>query len=273
MGNVKVKLKFTTVFSLIVLLIVILMALFPGLFTPYNPLEVNMDVQLKGPSLAHLVGTDEYGRDILCRIIYGAQTSMEVGIGSTIFAGLIGVILGLIAGYFQGISDSIIMRILDAFLSFPALLLAILVITIFKASALSLIISIAVVNFPRFARIVRGNVLSLKSREFVEANRAFGAGNMYIMLRTMLPNCASSIIVQGSLMTAVAIIIEAGMSFLGLGIQPPQPAWGSMLSYSQIYLDQAPWYALAPGITIFLVVLSINLMGDALRDFFDPVKK
>jgi peptide/nickel transport system permease protein len=267
------KLKFTTVFALVILFIVIIAAIIPGLFTPYDPLKVDMSVQLAGPSSSHLFGTDEYGRDILCRIIYGARTTMEVGLGATLLAALLGVPLGLIAGYFQGAADGIIMRIMDAFLSFPALLLAILVITIFEASALSLVISIALVNFPRFARIVRGSVLSLKRREFVEANKAFGAGDTYIMLKTLLPNCMSSIIVQGSLLTAEAILIEAGMSFLGLGIQPPQPAWGSMLSYSQIYLAQAPWYALAPGVTIFLVVLCINLLGDALRDYFDPVKK
>lgn len=267
------RVKFTTLFAIIVLAVVIIMTLFPSLLTKYDPLALDLDHILDGPSAEHWLGTDEYGRDIMCRIIYGARNTMAVGLGSSALAALIGIPLGLIAGYQGGFLDSLIMRVLDAFLSFPAMLLAILVITIFSPSAESLIFTIAVVNFPRFSRIVRSSVLSLKNREFVEANRAFGAKKSYILFRTILPNCVSAITVQFTLLTAIAILVEAGMSFVGLGIQAPEPAWGSMLYYSQMYIDQASWYVLSPTVCIFLVVLSVNLFGDALRDWFDPMKQ
>lgn len=271
--KLKKRVSVTTIFAFVVLGVVILMALFPQLFTSYNPTTPDYESVLKGPSAAHWLGTDEVGRDIMCRLIYGTRNTMMVGLGSSLLAALIGIPLGLIAGYFGGLLDNVIMRILDAFLSFPAMLLAILVITIFGNSVPSLILTIATVNFPRFSRVVRSNVLSLKDREFVEANRAFGAKNSYILFRTLLPNCVSAITVQFSLLTAVAILVEAGLSFIGLGIQPPDPAWGSMLQYSQNYLSQASWYMIAPTVMIFLVVLAVNFFGDFLRDLFDPMKQ
>lgn len=271
--KLKKRLNFTTIFSFVVLGLVVLMALFPWIFTRYDPLQLDMAHVLEAPSGAHWLGTDEYGRDIMCRLIYGTRSTIEVGLGSSLLAALIGIPLGLIAGYYGGVVDNILMRILDAFLSFPAMLLAILVITIFGNSVTSLILTIATVNFPRFSRVVRGNVLSLKDREFVEANRAFGAKKSYIMFRTLLPNCMSAITVQFSLLTAIAILIEAGLSFIGLGIQPPDPAWGSMLNYSQLYLNRASWYMIAPTVIIFVVVLAINFFGDFLRDLFDPMKQ
>lgn len=269
----KRRVKFINVFAIVILCIVLVMVLFPQLLTKYDPLALDFDHILEAPGRLHWLGTDEYGRDMMSRVIYGSRNTISVGVGSAVFAALIGIPLGLIAGYSGGIIDNIIMRILDAFLSFPGMLLAILVITIFEASATSLIITIAIVEFPRFSRIVRGNVLSLKEREFVEANRASGASKFYILFHTILPNCISAITVQFSLLTATAILMEAGMSFIGLGIQPPEPAWGSMLFYSQLYIDKALWYVLAPSISIFLVVLSINFLGDALRDYFDPMKQ
>ncbi len=268
----KRRVKFINVFAIVILSIVLAMVLFPQFMTRYDPLALDLDHILEAPGRLHWLGTDEYGRDMMSRIIYGSRNTIAVGIGSSILAALIGIPLGLIAGYRGGMIDNIIMRILDTFLSFPAMLLAILVITIFGSSATSLILTIAIVNFPRFSRIVRGNVLSLKEREFVEANRAAGASRMYILFKTILPNCISAITVQFSLLTATAILIEAGMSFMGLGIQPPEPAWGSMLFYSQLYIDQALWYVFSPAVCIFLVVLSINFFGDALRDYFDPMK-
>ena len=271
--KLKKRINVTTVFAFVVLGVVILMALVPQLFTSYDPLAPDYKSVLQGPSASHWLGTDELGRDIMSRLIYGARNTMMVGLGSSLLAALIGIPLGLIAGYFGGLLDNVIMRILDAFLSFPAMLLAILVITIFGNSVPSLILTIATVNFPRFSRVVRSNVLSLKNREFVEANRAFGAKNSYILFRTLLPNCVSAITVQFSLLTAVAILVEAGLSFIGLGIQPPDPAWGSMLQYSQNYLSQASWYMIAPTVMIFLVVLAVNFFGDFLRDLFDPMKQ
>ncbi len=266
------RVKATTIGALVVVFAAILMAVVPSLLATHDPLEMDMVHKLQGPSAAHWLGTDEYGRDLWSRIVYGARTTVAVGFGSAALSALLGIPVGLIAGYAGGITDNIIMRFMDACQAFPSILLAILVITILEPSAVSLIITISIVSFPAFARIVRSNVLSLKKREFVEAARAFGANRLYIMFRTILPNCISAITVEFSLLAATAILLEAGMSFLGLGIQPPKPAWGSMLSYANQYLNQSVNYMLVPTITIFLVVLSVNLVGDALRDWFDPMK-
>lgn len=269
----KRRIKLTTILSIIVLFVVFTMVFFPQLLTPFDPLEVDPLNRLQGCSFQHLLGTDEYGRDILCRIIYGAKNSISVGFGAATIAMLIGVPFGLIAGWQGGAIDSLIMRIMDAFQSFPAVLLAILFITIFDPSVKTLIYTISIVNFPYFARIVRSNVLAIKSTEYVEATRAFGAGTSYILFRSILPNCTSAIIVQFSLLMANAILLEAGLSFLGLGIQPPAPSWGGMLSYAKAYVDTAVNYIIAPTAAIFLVVLSINLIGDELRDRLDPKSK
>jgi len=279
--KIRKKNRFPAIFSIAVLSLVILMTFFPALFTSYDPLGINLDHALEAPSMAHLLGTDEYGRDIFCRIVYGARNTIYVGFAAAALATLVGVPLGLSAGYFGGILDLILMRIMDAFLSFPPILLAILTITILtrlqgstsSVGAHSLVLSIALVNFPRFSRIVRGSVLSLREREFVEANRSAGAGSAYIMFRTILPNCVSAITVQFTLLAATSILIEAGMSFIGLGLQPPEPAWGSMLFSSLLYMNQAIWYVLSPTATIFIVVLAINFLGDVLRDWFDPRKQ
>jgi peptide/nickel transport system permease protein len=233
---------------------------------------MDMMNSLKGPSSLHWLGTDEYGRDLWSRIVYGARPSIAVGFGAATLAALIGIPMGLAAGYFGKIADNVIMRIMDACSAFPSFLLAILIITIMDPSTLSLILTISIVNIPAFARIVRSNVLSLKKREFVEAARAFGAKKRYVMFRTILPNCISSITVEYSLVAATAILMEAGMSFLGLGIQPPTPSWGSMLSYANQYLNHSITYIMVPTCTIFIVVLCVNLLGDALRDWLDPMK-
>lgn len=269
----KNKVKITTVFAGIILLIALLMAFFPSIFTNYDPLKVDPLNRLQGVSAAHICGTDEVGRDIFARIVYGAANSMKVGFGAALVAALLGVPLGLISGWKGGWLDSLIMRIMDAFQSFPAVLLAILFISVFEPSTTTLILTIAAVNFPYFARIVRSNVLYIKSTEYVEAARAFGAKTPYILFRIILPNCISAIIVQFSLLAATAILLEAGLSFLGLGVLPPAPAWGSMLSYARSFFDASPIYIIAPTVAIFLLVLSINLLGDALRDYFDPKNK
>ena len=266
----KKKLRVTTIFAVFVLLTAVLMALWPALFTKYNPLAVDPLHRLQGISAEHICGTDEYGRDIWTRVVYGTGNSLTVGFGAAALAMILGVPFGLFAGWKGGIVDSLVMRIMDAFQSFPAVLLAILFITIFDPSVTTLVLTIALVNFPYFARIVRSNVLSIKATEYIEATRAFGAGTNYLLFRSILPNCFSAIIVQFSLLTANAILLEAGLSFLGLGIQPPDPSWGGMLSYAKAYVDSAVNYILAPTAAIFLVVLSINLIGDALRDALDP---
>ncbi len=267
------KVNFVTAFALIILAVVILMVLFPALFTSYDPLEVDMTKRLLGPSGEHILGTDEYGRDIFCRIVYGARSSVCVGLGTALLSALLGVPLGLIAGYYGGAIDNIIMRVMDAFQSFPSILLAILLSTIFDTSILSLILTISAVNFPRFAKLVRGNVLVVKKQDYVAAAKVAGVSNTYILFNTILRNCMSVVVIQFSMLTATAILIEAGMSFLGLGLEPPAPAWGSMLFYANKYVNSSLSYVLSPTFTIFLVVLSINLLGDALRDKLDPKKK
>ena len=269
----KKRVKVTTVFSILILAVALLAALFPSLLATHDPLAFDMVNKLQGPTAAHILGTDELGRDLWSRIVYGARVSMSVGLGSATLAMILGVPLGLIAGFKGGIVDSIIMRVMDAFMSFPSIMLAMLLMTIFDASTMTLILTIAIVSFPAYGRIVRGSVLSIKERDYIEAARAFGAKPGYLMFRAILPNCVSGIIVQFSLFTASAILIEASLSFLGLGIKPPDPAWGSMLSYAKQYIDQSATYILVPAITIFLVVLAINLLGDELRERLDPTRQ
>ena len=269
----KKRIEITTVFSVLILAVALFATLFPSVLATHDPLALDMVNKLQGPSAAHILGTDELGRDLWSRIVYGARVSMSVGLGSATLAMLIGVPLGLIAGFKGGILDSIIMRVMDAFMSFPSIMLAMLLMTIFDASTMTLILTIAIVSFPAYGRIVRGSVLSIKERDYIEAARAFGAKPGYLMFRAILPNCTSGIIVQFSLFTASAILIEASLSFLGLGIKPPDPAWGSMLSYAKQYIDQSATYILVPAITIFLVVLAINLLGDELRERLDPTRQ
>lgn len=266
-------LRITTIFALIVLALALLATFFPGLLTRQDPLAIDMRLRLAKPSAEHWLGCDEYGRDLWARIVYGAKNSITVGFGSATLAMLLGVPLGLVAGFYGGVLDSVIMRIMDAFFSFPSMMLALLLMTIFDASAVTLMLTIAIVSFPAYGRIVRSSVLSIKEREFIEAAKAFGAKSGYILFRAVLPNCASGIIVQFSLFTASAILLEAGLSFLGLGIKPPEPAWGSMLSYAKQFIFESTGYILAPAITIFLVVLSINLLGDELREWLDPMRQ
>lgn len=251
----------------------VLFAVMPSLFTQYDPLENNLPEKLQGISVNHLLGTDEYGRDILSRIIYGTRPSLLVGLGTAMISMVIGVPLGLIAGYYGGIIDMVIMRIMDAFQSFPSILLAILLMTIFEPSVESLIITISMVSYPRFTRLVRGCVLSLKKREYIEAAKAAGANAGYIMFRSILPNCLGNITAQFTLLMSTAILIEAGLSFLGFGIQPPEPAWGSMLSYAKKYAAQSLTYIAGPTMMIFCVVMSINTLGDMLKNRLDPQKR
>ena len=269
----KKRVKVTTIFAAFILTVALLAALFPSLLATHDPLAMDLPCKFQGPSAKHLLGTDELGRDLWSRIVYGARVSMAVGLGSATLAMLIGVPLGLIAGFKGGLLDSIIMRVMDAFMSFPSIILAMLLMTIFDASTMPLLLTIAIVSFPAYGRIVRGAVLSVKERDYIEAARAFGAKPGYLMFRAILPNCSSGIIVQFSLFTASAILIEASLSFLGLGIRAPAPAWGSMLSYAKQHIEQSSTYILVPAITIFLVVLSINLLGDELRERLDPTRQ
>jgi peptide/nickel transport system permease protein len=236
---------------------------------PHDPTAIHASDGLKPPSSTYLLGTDNLGRDILSRIIYAARTSLFVALGSVLVAGAIGVPLGLIAGYAAGKIDSVIMRVLDAILAFPVILLAILVVATLGTQTINLILTIGFVFIPYFTRLVRGNVLTLKEREFVTASRASGANDRYLVTRVILPNILSPIVVQASLTMSLAVLIEAALSFLGLGVQEPTPAWGSMLQNSQLYLREAPWFVFSPGLCIFFSVLAFNLIGDGLRDLLD----
>jgi ABC-type dipeptide/oligopeptide/nickel transport system permease subunit len=255
--------------GLVIVGMLVVAGVFAPLLAPHDPLAISR-AGLHPPSRAYPLGTDELGRDILSRLIYAARTSLLVALGSVAVSGLIGVPLGLLAGYREGRIDSAIMRVLDAILSFPVLLLAILVVASLGTRAINLALTIGFVFVPYFARLVRGSVMAVKVRAFVEASRMVGAGTGYLVFRVIFPNVLSPIVVQASLSLSFAVLIEASLSFLGVGVQPPTPAWGSMLQTSQLYLSIAPWYVLAPGACIFLSVLAFNLVGDGLRDVLDP---
>ncbi len=257
------------VVAVVIVLVTVLCALFPSLIAPFDPDKLGKDL-LAPPSWKHLVGTDEYGRDILSRIIYGARVELVISVLGVALAVVTGVPIGLISGYRGGFFDSLLMRIQDALLAFPAVLFSILVVAAIGASRKSIILTIGVIYLPRFARLVRGSVMVLKGEDFVVASRAAGATGSQLIIRHILPNCLASIMVQITLAMAVAVLIEAGLSYLGLGVQPPTATWGTMLKSAQSYPAQAPWYVLAPGICVFLLVLSLNTVGDALRDRLDP---
>lgn len=252
-------------------IILIVMALFPGVIATYeHDQQIYSDV-LKPPSASHWFGTDELGRDIFSRVIYGSQVSLQAGLISVGIALGIGLPIGLISGYYRGVWDEfIIMRLTDAMLAFPQLVLALALAAIFGGGLGNAMIAIGLVLTPSFIRLIRGEVLAQREREYVEAARASGLRDWRIISIHILPNIMAPILVQATLAIAAAIITEASLSYLGLGTQPPTPSWGSMLSVGQGYLEQAPWIAIFPGIFIFVTVLSINLFGDGIRDMLDP---
>jgi len=260
----------TAALGVVIVGLVLLGALGAPWLAPHDPLATRAVDALQPPSARYWLGTDDIGRDILSRIIYGSRVSLYVGaISITIAAGL-GVTLGLVAGYYGRLVDGFVMRFLDALLAFPAILKAIFIMAVLGPSIQNAMIAIGIIYTPAFARIVRANVLSLKQKEFVEAGRAIGAGDLRLMFRTLLPNCLSPLIVQASLGVGYAVLVESGLSFLGLGTQPPEPSWGSMLSAGRSFLSLAPWYATFPGLAIFITVLGLNFVGDGLREALDP---
>lgn len=256
--------------AIVIVAIVVFAAIAPSVLQPYAPNKIGAGPNLEGPSWDHLFGTDDYGRDIFSRVVDSARLELSMSLGGVALAVLLGVPLGLLAGYRGGLADSVLMRIQDAMLAFPSVLFAILVVAALGASQRSIILTIGAIYIPRFARLVRGSVLALKHEDFVIASRSVGASSSRVIFRHILPNCIAPIIVQITLAVSVAILIEAGLSYLGLGVQPPTATWGTMLKQAQAFPKQAPWYVLAPGACIFLVVLSLNLIGDALRDRLDP---
>ncbi|MCC8961883.1 ABC transporter permease [Bradyrhizobium sp. Pear76] len=258
------------VLGLAVIALFVLLALFAPLIMPYDPIATSWSLVRKAPSLQHWFGTDELGRDVLARIVFGARASLLAGVISVGIALAIGVPLGLLAGYRGGFIDALISRITDAMLACPFLILAIALAAFLGPSLGNAMIAIGVSATPIFIRLTRGQVMSVKVEDYVEAARAMGNPRWRIALVHILPNILPALLVQATLSIAAAIIAEAALSFLGLGQQPPAPSWGSMLNAAQRFLTSAPWMAIWPGLAIFLVVLSFNLVGDGLRDALDP---
>jgi peptide/nickel transport system permease protein len=254
----------------VVLLILVLAAIFSGVVSPYDPVKQDFRIEREPPSLAHPMGVDELGRDILSRVIWGARVSLQAGAMAATIALVIGSALGMLAAFYGGRADTLIMRSMDVLLAFPYLLLAIAVVAILGPGLLTAMIAIGIVHVPNYARIVRGSVLVVRSREYVEAATALGASDLRVMGVHVLPNVLAPIIVQVTLNVGSSIIDTAGLSFLGLGTQPPTPDWGNMLAAGRSELINAPWIATFPGLAILVTVLAFNLMGDALRDAFDP---
>ena len=254
----------------ILIIAVVLVAIFAPLLAPYNPVEQSLLKRFSDPTRSNLFGTDEYGRDILSRVIWGSRTSLTVGILSVFFSGILGVSLGIIAGYRGGKLENIIMRFADAFLSLPSLLMGLIIIVALGSGASKVIIAISVALTPRFIRLAHGPTLTLKEIGYVEAARASGSGVIRIMLRHILPNIVGPIAVMATLWVATAIRIEASLSFLGLGTQPPNSSWGLMLKSGVNNIIISPWLAVFPGIAIMMAVMAFNMVGDGLRDALDP---
>lgn len=254
------------------LLVVLGAALFAGVLSRYDPLTMIVTDRMKPPSLAHLMGTDNFGRDIFARVLYGARLSLEVGFAVMVFTVTAGVLFGLLSGYFPRL-DGPIMRVMDAMMAFPAILFGIAIMAVLGPKTVNVVIALSVVYAPRTVRIVRASVLATKQLDYVEAVRAQAAGHLRILFRHILPNCLSPLVVQATFNFAYAVLAEASLSFVGAGAPPPTPSWGNILSEGRIYMQNAPWITIFPGIAIALTVLGLNLAGDGLRDVLDPRMK
>ncbi|KJS10180.1 MAG: peptide transporter [Hoeflea sp. BRH_c9] len=267
------------VIGLVIFSFIVFIAVFAPLIAPHSPSVQNRDAFLvppfwqEGGSLTYLLGTDAVGRDILSRLMYGAQFSLFIGLFVVVLSVTSGVIIGLLAGYFRGWVDTVIMRIMDVILAFPSLLLALVLVAILGPGLLNAMIAIALILQPHFVRLTRASVMSERDREYVIASRVAGAGSARLMFLTMLPNCLAPLIVQATLSFSTAILDAAALGFLGMGAQPPTPEWGSMLAEAREFILRAWWVVTLPGLAILITVLAINLMGDGLRDALDPKLK
>lgn len=272
MRNVLIKLfknKFALT-GLIVITLLIVVALFAPVISPYTPSEQNVFERLQAPSLTHIFGTDDLGRDVFTRMVFGARISLAVGFISVFIILVIGTFLGIISGYYGGKTDYIIMRFTDIVLCFPTFFLIILVIAFIEPNIYNVMIVIGVTSWPGLARLVRAEVLSLKEREFILVSKMMATSNIKIFFVHILPNIISSLMVYSSLAIGGAILTESALSFLGLGVQPPMPSWGQILTSGKDYIYMAWWLSLFPGIAILVTVLAFNLVGEAIRDIFDP---
>jgi peptide/nickel transport system permease protein len=254
------------------LAVVLAAALFAGLLAPDDPLSMTVMDRMKSPSLRHLMGTDDFGRDIFSRVLYGARISLQVGVAVMLFTVAVGVLFGLLSGYFPRL-DGPIMRVMDAMMAFPAILFGIAIMAVLGPKTINVVIALGVVYAPRTVRIVRASVLATKQLDYVEAVRAQAAGHLRILFRHILPNCMSPLVVQATFNFAYAVLAEASLSFVGAGAPPPTPSWGNILSEGRIYMQSAPWITVFPGIAIAITVLGLNLAGDGLRDVLDPRMK
>ncbi|HVX29360.1 MAG TPA: ABC transporter permease [Nitrolancea sp.] len=262
----------------VVLVVLVLSAVCAPLYV-VNPNTLSVGEKLQGPSLRHFFGTDDVGRDIFARVMYGGRISLTIGITATVVALVVGTLVGAVAGYCGGLTDNLLMRLVDMFLSFPSLFILIVLASVirtnnhlrhYSGSIWPIVVVIGMLSWMALARIVRATFLSLREKEFVEAARAAGAGNLRIMFRHILPSALGPIIVQGTLLIAVTIITESGLSYLGFGVQPPTATWGTLLQDAQGHMQDLPMFSIAPGMMIFLTVMSINYLGDGLRDALDP---
>lgn len=256
--------------GLVVFALLVVMAVLAPQLAPYDPDLQDWKLRLQGPSAAHLFGTDEYGRDLLSRTLYGGRVSLAAGVVPVAIGATVGTMIGLVAGYLGGRWDQVLMRLLDILLAFPSIFLALAVVGTLGPGLFNAMLAVAVVSIPGYARVVRGQVLTLRERDFVVAAQAAGAGHGRVLLRHLLPNILSPLLVQATLSVGFAILTTASLSFLGLGTQPPTSDWGEMLAAGRQYLPDAWWLEVFPGLFVMLAVLSINLLGDGLRDFFDP---
>lgn len=251
-------------------LLYLVIAIFAGFLAPYSPTEQHTKDRIQPPSSAYLLGTDEFGRDILSRLMHGATNSLQVSLLSVAVSGLLGTVIGILSGFYGGWVDNLFMRLMDLIFAFPAILLALAISAALGPGLNNTIIAISIVYMPIFSRVARGSVLQIKELEFIEATRAMGSSNSRLIFMHVLPNSFTPTIVQISLALSWAMLTEASLSFLGLGTIPPDPSWGSMLSEARLMMELAPWMAIAPGVAIMLGILGFNLLGDGLRDILDP---
>ncbi|QRG65203.1 ABC transporter permease [Brevibacillus choshinensis] len=264
----------TAVLGLAIVSVVVLIAALAPLLTPFDPVEdVDYGNRIASPSSTNLFGTDEFGRDIFSRVLMGAQVSIAISAASVTISAAIGIIVGLVSGYYGKVIDNVLMRLVDGLMSFPPILFAIALMAALGNNTGNIIVALAVVYAPLFARLVRGTVLSVKKREYVDAIRVMGGSHIRILLKHILPNCLSPLLIQMTTYFAYAILAEASLSFIGLGVPQPEPSWGNILYDGRQYMLEAPWITIFPGMAIAITVLGLNLFGDGLRDYLDPRMK
>lgn len=250
---------------------VLLIALFAPILAPYDPTAVDVPARLQGPSLAHPMGTDRYGRDLLSRVLFGARIALQVAVATPLVAGAVGVPIGLLAGYAGGRVDDVLMRLMDSIFAFPAILLGLTLVAVFGQSLTNIVLALGIVYIPQFARVTRGSAVSVVEEEHVRVARSLGASHVRILAVHVLPFCLSAILVQATVTAALAIVLESSLSFLGVGVPSPKPSWGSILRVGKGFVDSGEWwYSVFPGLAIVVAVLGFNLLGDGLRDVLDP---